>query len=638
MKKWNSLRVKIVIIPVVIVLLAIAFLGVVSNLQTYERTIEQKRLGGLAVTQHIKARYESNNLFLQKMDEMLGEVIFNVALTVMENSEQISDAYLTELAKTMGVKAIYWYNPQGTLLHSAFGNRPTEQSTKGETEDAFWAGERNYFLAEVQPEPESDAFIKYGFLRAPGGFMVQVGVQANELGQLAEEYSSEKFVVDLVSGATLSYAAILDAQHQLEASSEDFTWEQLFKDPAKTEALENRTNYYLLTKHPITNELIYDMVMPLYVADEYAGAVNVGVALDIVTRTMKESISLTLLVAGATFVVIAVILSMIATGITRSIHGLSEHIGIIASRVLHKPVPGLLTNRKDEVGLMAQGVEQMRTALGSILEGVRDASSQTALSSQELSAATEQTSASIQQVASTANEFASTVQTMTDHVSHMVEGAKEIQSSASQGSSEVERAVRLTTELKETMANMATVVSGLGERSREIGQIVEVITEIADQTNLLALNAAIEAARAGEHGRGFAVVAEEVRNLAEQSAQSTVKIIDLVKNIQAETEKTVQGIQQGATEAEESAQVVQHSGELLGAILRQVEDITLTIMDVSKGVELINTGSEELAITTGEQSASVDAIALAAQDLSLMSDRLQRLVEEFQLTSGKNDS
>jgi len=298
---------------------------------------------------------------------------------------------------------------------------------------------------------------------------------------------------------------------------------------------------------------------------------------------------------------------------------------------LYQPVDDSLLKQGDELGAMARGVAGMQESLRSVLTEVFEASTETARSSQELSASAEQTSASIEEVASTTNEFASTVQIMGDNVERMVHAAHSIQSSATEGSDAVHRAVTMTNELKDNMANMAQIVSELGAQSREIGQIVEVITGIADQTNLLALNAAIEAARAGEHGRGFAVVAEEVRHLAEQSAQSTTKIIELVRSIQVETERTVVGINEGAAEAEESAEAVEHSGELLNAIILQIEEITSTINEISQGIRMITSGSQQLAATTEEQSASMDSVAIAAQELSHLSERLQEVVRQFQL-------
>jgi methyl-accepting chemotaxis protein len=525
MKRRHSIRMRIVVVPLILVFAAVLLLSTASIYVAYTRTLEQKRLAGLAVAQQIKARVQSNAL----------------ALSALE------------------------------------------------------------------------------------------GVTDTDAEALQEELSTEKLVVDVVSGATLSYAHVFNAQNDLEVSSGGAQVQEILAEPGKREALQKRSNYVFLGRDPVTKEMVWDILLPYFVAEEYAGAVNVGINLEIVRQTLRSSLVLTVAIAGSTYVVLALVLTLVASRLVRSIDGITGHINLLERKVLHRPVPEALLQKKDEIGMIAKGIQSMQEALSSVLAGVFDASAATAKASQELSISTGETSASIEEVASTANHFASTVQSMGDNVARMVQSAQGIQSSASAGKDAVTQAVGLASDLKEDMAAMAEGVSRLGERSREIGQIVEVITAIADQTNLLALNAAIEAARAGEHGRGFAVVAEEVRQLAEQAAGSSNQITGLVRSIQTETEHAVQGIKQSAADAEESATAVERGGELLNSILEQIADITNTILEVSNGIEMINAGSEELAATTEEQSASMDTIAVAAQELSSMSQRLQQLVQEFEL-------
>ena len=178
---------------------------------------------------------------------------------------------------------------------------------------------------------------------------------------------------------------------------------------------------------------------------------------------------------------------------------------------------------------------------------------------------------------------------------------------------------------------MAGTVDSLGKQSQRIGEIVEVITDIAEQTNLLALNAAIEAARAGEHGLGFAVVADEVRKLAEQSANFTASIIEVIKDMQGETGRTIVGINHGVKRAEENTRIVQETGSLIHEIIDSINSIIAKIGEFSEGLGQINFGSHEIAATAEEQSASIDAIAASAQNLSNMAERLQELVSKFKL-------
>src|ERR671930_577698 len=126
---------------------------------------------------------------------------------------------------------------------------------------------------------------------------------------------------------------------------------------------------------------------------------------------------------------------------------------------------------------------------------------------------------------------------------------------AQEGVGAAEQATEAMRSVRDSSESVTGAIRDLASKSDEIGAIVETITGIAGQTNLLALNAAIEAARAGEQGRGFAVVAEEVRKLAEESQQAAEEIADLVAEIQAETQKTVGIVEDGAKRTEDGVSV-----------------------------------------------------------------------------------
>ena len=203
-----------------------------------------------------------------------------------------------------------------------------------------------------------------------------------------------------------------------------------------------------------------------------------------------------------------------------------------------------------------------------------------------------------------------------------------------------------------TVQQTGEIVSKLGERSKEIGNIVEIISSISGQTNLLALNAAIEAARAGEHGRGFAVVAEEVRKLAEESQNASQQIAELIRSIQEETNRAVASMEDGRREAEKGKENVAATGETFSTILGMVEDVKTASLAVSKRVlELrenmnsiiegmgavdssakgIGSESQNVSAATEEQAAGMEEIASSSRSLADMATDLQTETDKFKV-------
>jgi methyl-accepting chemotaxis protein len=223
---------------------------------------------------------------------------------------------------------------------------------------------------------------------------------------------------------------------------------------------------------------------------------------------------------------------------------------------------------------------------------------------------------------------------------------------AREGNQAIQTAIKQMNHIHETVHGSAEIIKGLEERSKEIGQITRVITDISSQTNLLALNAAIEAARAGEHGRGFAVVADEVRKLAKQSNESAKQISDLISMIQVETNKAVQSMKTTTKEVIEGIDVVNTAGTSFEQIENVIKDVVSQIQEVSSEVEQMAFGtgqvvesinmiakvSEETAsrtqnisTATEEQSASMEEISASASSLSIMAEELQMLIRKFKV-------
>jgi methyl-accepting chemotaxis protein len=196
--------------------------------------------------------------------------------------------------------------------------------------------------------------------------------------------------------------------------------------------------------------------------------------------------------------------------------------------------------------------------------------------------------------------------------------------------------------IAEVVVQAAKTVQKLGAGSDKIGEIVQVIDEIADQTNLLALNAAIEAARAGEHGRGFAVVADEVRKLAERTTKATKEIAAMIKQIQLDTSGAVESINKGTEEVEKGKELAGKAGksleEIIAASNKVMDDIVLvasaseeqssTAEEISKSIEGINS-------VTQQSAAGIQQIARAAEDLNNLTENLQNLVAGFKLSKNQ---
>lgn len=328
---------------------------------------------------------------------------------------------------------------------------------------------------------------------------------------------------------------------------------------------------------------------------------------------------------------------------------------------------------KDEFGILSSSLNRTIAQLRDLIGQVKQSSEHMVAFSTELTASTEQTNSASEHIATVTLDIASgsehqvrTIIETEDIVTQMVQDVQTIESNSTSvseaaihaeqisvdGNEIIKNAVQQMDKIQTSIDNLNNVIFGLGDRSSEIGQIVEVITSIAEQTNLLALNAAIEAARAGENGKGFAVVSEEVRKLAEESSLSAQRISVLIDGIQTETNRAVESMQFTTNEVVIGMNSVNTAGEAFKKIQHATKQVSVQVQGISTSVEhmaiemnnmtdsmkQINgiaqssaEGTQNISAATEEQLASMEEITASTFTLSKMAEELQNKTNMFKV-------
>lgn len=304
----------------------------------------------------------------------------------------------------------------------------------------------------------------------------------------------------------------------------------------------------------------------------------------------------------------------------------------------------------DEIGTLFNGFNKAVENFKNLILSIKAAVDTTASAAIEISSSTEQMTSGATESTNQTSEVVQSIEQMTltiyettKNVNTVATKTRNAEIIATDSQHAMLESIRGMNRIVEIVEDSSNIISDLGSSSTEIGEIIEVIEEIADQTNLLALNAAIEAARAGEQGRGFAVVADEVRKLAEKTTKATKEISEKIKDIQKDTMKAVASMKNGTTEAKNGKVVIEKAGDEFRNIVENTKEISDLINQVASGSEQLNISSDEIrksinsiSNATRESAGAIQQVAVAAEDLSNLTERLHSLIESFKVDSSKH--
>jgi methyl-accepting chemotaxis protein len=305
----------------------------------------------------------------------------------------------------------------------------------------------------------------------------------------------------------------------------------------------------------------------------------------------------------------------------------------------------MTVTRRDELGVMQQGIQRMGDTLRDLISGIRDGVTQIASAAEELSAVTEQTSAGVNsqkietdQVATAMHEMTATVQDVARNAQLASEAATQADGEAREGDKVVGEAIAQIEGLATEMRRSTDAMTRLQKESDKIGSVMDVIKTVAEQTNLLALNAAIEAARAGEAGRGFAVVADEVRGLAQRTQKSTEEIEGLVAGLQAGTQQVATVMRNSQALTDSSVELTRRAGNSLGNITRTVSNIQSMNQQIAAAAEQQTAVADEISRSVvnvrdvSEQTAAAsEETAASSVELARLGNQLQTMVSHFRV-------
>lgn len=361
--------------------------------------------------------------------------------------------------------------------------------------------------------------------------------------------------------------------------------------------------------------------------------------------------------------------------VARPIKEAATHATSIGSGDLTIEIPTEFTTRKDEIGLLTRGLDEMVRNLRDMILEISTGSQEVAASSEELAASGEDIAAGMQQVSASTEEIAAGLEEVSASAQEINVAGQEVAAALTQVTEEAqqghqnaqeieERAVQVQQAAEKARNNTIGLYESIRQKTvqaleearvvEEISGLAENIANIADQTNLLALNAAIEAARAGEQGKGFAVVAEEVRKLAEDSAEAVAEIHNLTRQVQ----DTIRALVQNSNEllqfinddiirdynymlnlGQQYKDDADMLSELTGDINHNIQTVMASMQDIGQAIEATSAtmqestaGAQEIALGTENAARSANDVHLASRKMAEYAEHLNLLIQRFKLS------